>query len=80
MDGDCCDDFNALLRVPLDAGMPTLAVHSRSDGIVDWRACLDPYANCVDVDGSHCGMAVNPAVYRELEVVLGQVEEAVCRR
>ena len=51
-----------------DPGMPALAVHSRSDGIVDWRACLDPYARCVEVDGSHCGMAVNPAVYEELGV------------
>jgi triacylglycerol lipase len=60
--------------------MPTLAVHSRSDGIVDWRACLDPYANCVEVDGSHCGMAVNPAVYRELESALEQTEETACRQ
>jgi pimeloyl-ACP methyl ester carboxylesterase len=80
MDGACCADFNSLIRAPLDPDMPALAVHSHSDGIVDWRACLDPYANCVEVDGSHCGMAVNPAVYRELEVTLEQVEEAVCRR
>jgi triacylglycerol lipase len=80
MDGDCCADFNGLLRVPLETGMPALAVHSRSDGIVDWRACLDPYANCVEIDGSHCGMAVNPAVYAELEAMLLQTEETVCRQ
>ena len=80
MDGDCCADFNTGLRAPLDPGMPTLAVHSPSDGIVDWRACLDPYANCVEVDGSHCGMAVNPAVYRELESALEQTEETACRQ
>ncbi len=79
-DGDCCAEFNAGLRAPLDPGMPTLAVYSRSDGIVDWRACLDPDANCVEVDGSHCGMAVNPAVYRELERLLEQTEETTCRR
>jgi triacylglycerol lipase len=79
-DGDCCADFNALLRAPLEPGMPAVAVYSPSDGIVDWRACLDPYAECVEVDGSHCGMAVNPAVYRELESVLQRTEEAVCRQ
>jgi triacylglycerol lipase len=79
-DGDCCADFNALLRAPLEPGTPALAVYSPSDGIVDWRACLDPYAECVEVDGSHCGMAVNPAVYRELESVLLRTEEAVCRQ
>jgi triacylglycerol lipase len=80
MDGDCCADFNSLLRAPLEDGMPALAVHSRSDGVVDWRACLDPYADCVDVDGSHSGMAVNPAVYEELERLLLQTEETVCRQ
>ena len=79
-DGPCCANFNARLRAPLEPGMPALAVYSRTDGIVDWRACLDPHANCVEVDGSHCGMAVNPAVYRELEVALAQTEEAVCRQ
>ena len=80
MDGACCADFNGLIRAPLGSGMPTLAVYSRSDGIVDWRVCLDPYAECVEVDGSHCGMAVNPAVYGELESVLQRTEETVCRQ
>ena len=79
-DGDCCTDFYALLREPLDPELTSLAVYSRSDGIVDWRACLDPYARCVEVDGSHCGMAVNPEVYRELEPILARTEEALCRQ
>ncbi len=80
MDGDCCADFNGGLLAPLREGMPALAVHSRSDGIVDWRACLDPHARCVEIDGSHCGMAVNPAVYEELEPLLLQTEETACRQ
>ena len=64
-------------KVPLDPEMPTLAIHSRSDGIVDWRACLDPYAECVEVDGSHCGMAVNVNVYRELERLLEETEVSI---
>ncbi|MGA9860296.1 MAG: alpha/beta fold hydrolase [Solirubrobacteraceae bacterium] len=69
-DGHCCIDYNALLRAPLAPGTMALSVYSRSDAIVDWRACLDPAADCVEVDGSHCGMAVNPGVYRELERIL----------
>jgi pimeloyl-ACP methyl ester carboxylesterase len=80
MDGACCVDFNGLIRASLGPDTPALSVYSRSDGIVDWRACLDPEARCVEVDGSHCGMAVNPAVYRELESVLQQTEETVCRQ
>ncbi len=69
-DGDCCAEFRSLLKAPLPAGAPTLAMYSRTDAIVDWRACLDPHAEWVEVQGSHCGMAVNPDVYRELERVL----------
>ena len=79
-DGACCAEFRALLEEPLDPEMPTLAVHSRTDGIVDWRACLDPYAECVEVEGSHCGMAVNVNVYRELERLLEETEVAASSR
>jgi pimeloyl-ACP methyl ester carboxylesterase len=73
-DGDCCSEFRELLRSPLAAGARALALYSRTDAIVDWRACLDPHAECVEVDGSHCGMAVNADVYRELERLLEQSE------
>ena len=50
-------------------------MYSRSDGIVDWRACLDPHAELVEVDSSHCGMSVHPQVYRVLEQVLDGATE-----
>jgi pimeloyl-ACP methyl ester carboxylesterase len=69
-DGECCAAYYSALRAPLAPDTVALAVYARSDAIVDWRACLDPSAQCVDVDGSHCGMSVNPSVYRELERAL----------
>ena len=40
------------------------ALYSKRDGIVSWRACLDPAADeLIEVDSSHCGMAVNSRVY-----------------
>ena len=74
-DGACCSEFRTLLRTPLPAGSRALALYSRTDAIVDWRACLDPDADCVEIDGSHCGMAVNVEVYRELERLLERSEE-----
>jgi hypothetical protein len=41
-----------------------VAVHSRSDGIVDWRACVHPDASNHRVNASHCGMAVHADTYR----------------
>jgi pimeloyl-ACP methyl ester carboxylesterase len=69
-DGECCSDYYALLRAPLSQEIAALMIYSRSDAIVDWQACLDPSARCVEIDGSHCGMAVNARVYQELERVL----------
>ena len=40
-----------------------VAVYSRTDGIVDWRACLDPAARHVEVDSTHCGMSVHGEVF-----------------
>jgi pimeloyl-ACP methyl ester carboxylesterase len=76
-DGVCCTEYYGLLRAPLTEGMVALMVYSRTDAIVDWRACLDPSATCVEIDGSHCGMAVNPRVYAELERALERAEVAV---
>jgi triacylglycerol lipase len=70
-DGACCSSFRDDLTTALPEGVMATAVHSRSDAIVDWRACLDPHAHHVEVDSSHCGMSVHPAVYRLLDGLLG---------
>ena len=39
-------------------------MYSRSDGIVQWRSCLDPEADeLVEVSASHCGMGVNAQAF-----------------
>ncbi len=57
---------------PLAAGFPFLSIYSRSDGIVDWRSCLDPAARHVEVDSSHCGMAFNVDVLRAIGAELAR--------
>jgi triacylglycerol lipase len=49
-------------RQPLPAGVGFTALYSRRDGIVDWRACIDPVAEAVEVNASHLGMAFDPRV------------------
>jgi triacylglycerol lipase len=73
-DGACCATFREDLTAPLPASIEAVAVHSRSDGIVDWRACIDPHAQPVEVDSSHAGMSVHPGVYRVLERALDASE------
>ncbi len=58
--GRCCARFGADLAAPTAAGVRYVAVYSRRDGIVDWRACADPSVDSVEVDVNHCGMADDP--------------------
>jgi pimeloyl-ACP methyl ester carboxylesterase len=74
-DGDCCKRFEEDLLAPLDPGIEAVAVHSRSDGIVDWRACVDPHAQSFEVSSSHCGMSVHAEVYRVLDDMLDAAAE-----
>jgi len=75
-EGECCADFREQLLAPLPPALRAVAIHSRSDAIVDWRACIDPHARAVEVNSSHCGMSVHPQVYRVLEEVLDGGREA----
>jgi triacylglycerol lipase len=70
--GDCCAPFRAALAGPFPPDVGYVALYSRTDGIVDWRSCIDPDADaCVEVRGSHCGMSLNPQVYRAIGGALG---------
>ena len=68
--GECCAAFREDLRAPLAPELRAVTIYSRSDGIVSWQACLDPGARQVEVESSHAGMSVNPAVYRVLAEIL----------
>ena len=65
--GECCAEFRKSLAGPLPPEVGYVALYSRSDGIVDWRSCVDPDADaCVEVHASHCGMGMNAEVYRAI--------------
>jgi triacylglycerol lipase len=70
LDGDCCEEFWALHEEPLPRGVGFVSIYSRSDGIVDWRSCLDPAARHVEIRSSHVGMAVHPDGYRAIAEAL----------
>jgi pimeloyl-ACP methyl ester carboxylesterase len=50
--------------------VPITSIYSRSDGVVNWKACLRPDLNAIEVKGSHVGLAINPEVYRILAYLL----------
>ena len=80
LDGECCAAFWEEAAAPLDDGLRFVSIYSKSDGIVDWRACVDPQAHNVEVASSHCGMAVNAAVFRAVAEALGDLEAKPAQR
>jgi pimeloyl-ACP methyl ester carboxylesterase len=64
--GACCAESRRLVRSPFPSKVGFVSVYSRSDGIVDWRSCLDPDAEHIEVQSTHIGMAMNPVVCRVL--------------
>jgi pimeloyl-ACP methyl ester carboxylesterase len=71
-DGGCCAGFREDLVAAFPGEVRAVSIYSRTDGIVSWRACLDPCARHVEVDSSHIGMSVNRAVYRVLAQILDE--------
>jgi triacylglycerol lipase len=81
LDGDCCTSFWEDLARPLPDGLPLVSVYSKSDGIVDWRSCLDPDAtDLVEIRASHCGMAVSRGAWRAVAAALESFRAAGVER
>lgn len=62
----CRCRFVADYAGPTPDTVPFTSIYSKGDGVVRWRACVVPYADCVEVTGSHVGLAFNRHAYREI--------------
>ncbi len=81
LDDECCASFWEDLDGPMPRGVRLVSVYSKSDGVVDWRSCLDPHANeLVEIDASHCGMAVSASAWRVVGDSLNSFSRAEARR
>lgn len=61
--GDCARLSWEQSREGLDPSVAFTSIFSRRDGVIDWRGCLDPGAQTVEVRTSHLGMAIDPVVF-----------------
>jgi pimeloyl-ACP methyl ester carboxylesterase len=52
------------------------SIYSKGDGVVWWEGCVVPYADCVQVTGSHVGLIFNRASYRAIANALAVPELA----
>lgn len=74
--GQCARQSFEESRLPLADDVANTSIYSKWDGIVDWRACIDPTAEAVEVRTSHIGMAVDPRVIGHVARALWTAQEA----
>lgn len=67
-------------RLPVPPGVAFTTIYSKRDGIVDWKACIDPLAAAIEVSTSHVGMAVDPRVIDHVGAALRGLAVEVDRR
>ena len=63
--GHCTCNFVRNMLLPGALDFRRYAIYSRTDGVVDWRSCVEEDESLnSEVDATHTGMAFNPQVYR----------------
>jgi len=65
------------VAVSVAPAVPTTAIYGRTDGICAWQGCVEktsPQSESIEVEGSHCGLAVNPAAVYAIADRLAQPE------
>jgi triacylglycerol lipase len=71
--GGCCEQFRRELAAPPPPGVEYVAVYSRRDGVVDWRACIDARVRNIEVAASHCGMVSSAAAFAAVGAALADI-------
>jgi triacylglycerol lipase len=66
----CGCEFSHHYRAAFPEHIPLTSIFSKGDGVVRWQACVVPYAHCVEVTGSHIGLAFNRKAYWALAEAL----------
>lgn len=74
--GGCTCDFAESLRVEVPASIQRAAIYTMTDGVVDWRTCIEEEDRLnIRVDGTHAGLAFNPQVYRQVARLLAAASD-----
>lgn len=70
LSGECARSVMAVLEGEFPADVGYTALFSLDDGVIDWRACLDPDAEHVEVSATHMSMGADPEVVEVVRTLL----------
>lgn len=70
VDAAADDRYERELFEPFPTEVPWTTIYSRTDGVVEWQATLDPAAVAVEVDATHLGLTASLAAFEAMASVL----------
>ena len=73
------EDISPTLRARMQASppVPTTSIYSRTDGVADWRSCVEPTGELsenIEVEASHLGLGFHPLALWAIADRLAQEE------
>jgi triacylglycerol lipase len=71
---DCRCSFTRDYSGPFPESVSLTSIYSRQDGVVRWQSCAVPYAENVEVPGTHVGLILNPQAYVAIATALAGPE------
>ena len=71
--GECAVTVRGWLEEDVPPDIPYTSVFSMDDGVIDWRACLDPGARHIEVEATHMSMGAEPEVIDVVSALLADV-------
>jgi triacylglycerol lipase len=74
LSGECGKQMRELLEQDVPDGIRYVSVFNVDDGVIDWRACLDPQAEHIEVSATHMGMGADPEVIDIVMRLLAELE------
>ena len=80
MTATCACAFTEAYESPFPDDVRLTSIYSKGDGMVRWRSCVVPYADNVEVTGSHVGLAFNRKAYRAIAHALAAWRRCRARR
>jgi triacylglycerol lipase len=71
---ECRCSFTGAYAAPFPSSVRLTSIYSQADGVVRWRSCVVPYAENVEVSGTHVGLAFNAQAYAAIARALAEPE------
>jgi triacylglycerol lipase len=67
---ECRCSFTRDYSAPFPESVRLTSIYSKADGVVRWETCVAPYADNVEVQGTHVGLVLNPEAYVAIATAL----------